>query len=227
MHLLLNAGCDFEKINDDGNTPAHIAAIHGNDMFLRVLKYLKCDLQKINNDGNTPAYIAAVYGYTGCIRVLMEAGCNLGKARNDGLTPAHAAAQNGHIDCLYVLRDAGCNLEQNVIVILVVELLHLLLRTVTNHAYVYYMMLGVTSDRQTMIVKLLQALLLGVVIQIVCVCWKNAGCDLGQTVNYDRTPAHKAAQNGHIDCLRVLKDAGCDLEHVDEFGFYSCVLGCV
>ena len=57
---------------------------------------------------------------------------------------------------------------------------------------------------------------------------KYAGCDLGQATG-GVTPAHMAASNGHTGCLRVLKEAGCDLGMPDLKGktpaYYATLVG--
>ena len=42
--------------------------------------------------------------------------------------------------------------------------------------------------------------------------------DLGQADYCNVTPAYMAAENGHIECLRLLKKVGCDLGQADNDG---------
>ena len=106
--LLLDAGCDKDRAREDnGATPAFIAAEEGHAACLRLLLEAGCDKDKAMQNGVTPAFVAAQNGHADCLRLLLEAGCDKDKAYETGATPAFIAAQNGHADCLRLLEEAG------------------------------------------------------------------------------------------------------------------------
>eukprot|EP00854_Cymbomonas_tetramitiformis_P034701 gene34701-biopygen35777 len=102
---------DLSHADNDGNTPAHRAAMVGEADSLRVLHELGVDLSHADNEGRTPVYGAAAGGHVEALRVLQDAGADLSHADNDGSTPAHSAAGGGYVEVLRVLQDAGADLS--------------------------------------------------------------------------------------------------------------------
>ena len=47
---------------------------------------------------------------------------------------------------------------------------------------------------------------------------KDAGCNLCIKNVYNITPAYMAVVKGNEACLRLLKEAGCELGHADNYG---------
>ena len=54
-------------------TPAHLAAEHGHEGCLFILKQAGCNLERPDDDGTTPANLAEKYGHGGCLRVIHTA----------------------------------------------------------------------------------------------------------------------------------------------------------
>jgi ankyrin repeat protein len=55
---------------------------------------------------------------------------------------------------------------------------------------------------------------------------KIGGFDIGVQNMYEQTPAHIACKYGRIDCLRVLLDAGADINSGDYLGWTCLITAC-
>ena len=58
VRLLIEAGADKDKANDDGTTPLYVASINGHLEVVRLLVEKGADKDKANNRGVTPLQIA-------------------------------------------------------------------------------------------------------------------------------------------------------------------------
>jgi ankyrin repeat protein len=105
LRLLKEAGCDLDKVDDCGRTPAFWAACNGNEGCLRLLYEAGCDLRKAYRYGETLAHYAACNGHESCLRLLHEADCDLDQADINGYTPAYNAAHTGNEGCLCLLKE--------------------------------------------------------------------------------------------------------------------------
>ncbi len=84
LELLLNAGqIDVSVVDSEGNTPLHLACIHGPEEAVSLLVG-KSDIMAKNAEGNTPLHMAAMYGKVDAIRILMDAA-----------DPTYTRVQNG------------------------------------------------------------------------------------------------------------------------------------
>ena len=92
VRLLAELGANVETPDNDGATPAYIAAQKGHVEVVRVLAELGANVETPANNGATPAFIAAQHGHVDVVRLLAELGANV-ETPNDGATPAFIAAQ--------------------------------------------------------------------------------------------------------------------------------------
>ena len=100
-----------DMANENGWTPAHLAAMEGHVHRLRALHELgaAASLSAVGANKMTPAHLAAMEGHVSCLRALHELGAaaSLSVADAKGRTPAHAAAMLGHVRCLHALHELG------------------------------------------------------------------------------------------------------------------------
>ncbi|CAE7798156.1 ANK1 [Symbiodinium sp. CCMP2592] len=119
------AGADLAAADENGVTPALLAAEKGHAGVLRLLQEAGADLAAAKKDGITPAHRAAQNGHLEALRLLLEvcfamlfdggppgpsAGADLGAADENGATPALLAAEFGHAGVLRLLQEAGADL---------------------------------------------------------------------------------------------------------------------
>ena len=104
IQMLIDAGADVNKGNDDGETPLHTAVLafrfnihlNNNSNLDRVIKLLienGADVNKKDNDGMTPFYHLITKYHNKrleTVKLFMENGADINAADKDGLTPFHA-----------------------------------------------------------------------------------------------------------------------------------------
>jgi ankyrin repeat protein len=71
--LLIEAGADINKADDDGVTPLYIAAELGQEAIVRALIEAGADVNKATDNGWTPLSIAAQEGHTAIVQILNDA----------------------------------------------------------------------------------------------------------------------------------------------------------
>ncbi|KAK3286310.1 hypothetical protein CYMTET_6131 [Cymbomonas tetramitiformis] len=97
---------------EDGATPLHIAASHGQEEVVDDLLAKGARVDRVMKGGVTPLFIAAQHGQKEVVDVLLAKDAQVGKANKDGATPLHAAAQHGHKEVADVLLAKGALLGQ-------------------------------------------------------------------------------------------------------------------
>lgn len=103
----------FTTLDDEGNTPLHIACQEGN---LEVVRTLLANLEPtgatISNFASaTPLYFAAERGNTPIVQLLIAINVET-NVQNEGLNPLHTACYYNHLETAKVLRDANPSLLQ-------------------------------------------------------------------------------------------------------------------
>ena len=76
-HTLLKHGVDINKVANQGLTPLHIAACRGSFEVVKVILSYDPDLEVTTSFGQSALTYAAQYGETEVIRLLLEAGANI------------------------------------------------------------------------------------------------------------------------------------------------------
>ena len=84
--MLHEFGADLDISNNDGATPAYVAACNGHGNTLMLLHELGADLDQQNKNGATPAYIAAQKGQLAALRILKNLGADVSRAKDEGFT---------------------------------------------------------------------------------------------------------------------------------------------
>jgi WD40 repeat protein len=107
LKLLLAAGGDINKCNQDGFSPIYVAAYNGHAECLKLLLGAGGDVNKCSNDGRSPIWAAAKNSHADCLKLLLDAGGDVNKCNNNGASPIYIAAFDGHAECLKLLLAAG------------------------------------------------------------------------------------------------------------------------
>ena len=67
--------CSVTAVDEDGNTPLHVASRFGSEGVVKYLAFHEdCNPNAVNHDGNTALYIAVGKGYKGVTRALLSSG---------------------------------------------------------------------------------------------------------------------------------------------------------
>ena len=81
-HILLKNGVDVNKVTNGGVTPLHIAACRGRFEVVKVILSYNPDLEITTPSGESALTYAAQYGEIEVIRLLLEAGANINHQNN-------------------------------------------------------------------------------------------------------------------------------------------------
>lgn len=93
LALLLNAGGEVDKTDEDGTNPLMAAASMGNKAAVQLLLEAGADPNSQDEDGTTALMFAAEDGYVDILRLLLDSGAELEAANQNGETAIDLAAR--------------------------------------------------------------------------------------------------------------------------------------
>lgn len=103
--LLLAAGADPHRRDDDGETPAHGAAIHASADIMRLLIAAGADVNVASTiQRETPLHVAARWGHLETIAALLEAGASVDALNHKKKTPEQWARAFAHPEAAALLK---------------------------------------------------------------------------------------------------------------------------
>ncbi|KAH7354683.1 ankyrin repeat-containing domain protein [Rhexocercosporidium sp. MPI-PUGE-AT-0058] len=108
---LIHCGVDITKSDSDGDTTLHIAAVGGDESFVKILIRNKADFHATNHLGYTPFHYAAIQGHVGVTIQLLASGANFDTLSNSGSSPLNLASFWGHIVVVKLLLDSGADVN--------------------------------------------------------------------------------------------------------------------
>ncbi|KAJ2483239.1 phosphate system positive regulatory protein pho81 [Coemansia sp. RSA 2320] len=217
QQMLLDAElADLRSVDDiNERTLAHEATIHGSLAILRAAVKAGCDPDEPDYYARRPIHYAAINGHRQCIEYLLELGSSVGIIDDDGSHAFDYAVINGHSECAQRLLQYDKTIVNGT-----PDQPALLLACEKGHESIVRMLLDAGAEivansqgvhpahvvARAGYVSILQLLL--------------ARSDAVDVVDKDLgwTPVFYAASEGNIECIRVLADAGCDLDVLDENG---------
>ncbi|MBO4350038.1 MAG: ankyrin repeat domain-containing protein, partial [Proteobacteria bacterium] len=104
VRQLLEAGCDLNAVNADGETPLHCA---GSGYAIHELIKAGADIHIRDNDGNTPLHHAAMHNEK-CVKALLAAGADPNALNHQGQNPLFCINEE---ECFLPLIRAGADVN--------------------------------------------------------------------------------------------------------------------
>ncbi|XP_062950384.1 ankyrin repeat domain-containing protein 42 [Cynocephalus volans] len=103
MQALMINGANMTSQDDRGCTPLHLAATHGHSFTLQILLRSGVDPSVTDKREWRPVHYAAFHGRLGCLQLLIKWGCGIEDVDYNGNLPVHLAAMEGHLHCFKFL----------------------------------------------------------------------------------------------------------------------------
>ncbi|XP_028729294.1 ankyrin repeat domain-containing protein 42 isoform X3 [Peromyscus leucopus] len=189
LHWLLWQGADTTQKTARGWTAAHIAAIRGQDACMQALIINGANLAAQDDRGCTPIHLAATHGHSFTLQVMLRSGVDPSVTDKREWRPVHYAAFHGRLGCLQLLVKWGCGIED------VDYNGNLPDLAFPGHVAAF------KGD-----LEMLKNLIGDGIINL------NERDDNGST------PMHKAAGQGHIECLQWLIEMGANSNIINKAG---------
>ena len=234
--LSLDASCDTEVTNSDGDTPLMCAAERGHTACVQLLLQRGATARIRTRSGYTPVRHAAERGDKEMLLALLDAGCEVDTADCCGYTPLMRAVVSGHTDCVQLFLQRGANVHVKNSYECESTLAHLAAGLGKKEMLLALLGAGCEVDAtdrygdtpltyaakrgHTDCVRLLlqrgadgmgrpcthYAAEAGHKETLLALL--DAGCGVDATDRQDRTPLACAVQRGHADCVRLLLQRG-------------------
>ncbi|KAI0814195.1 ankyrin repeat-containing domain protein [Xylaria sp. FL0064] len=225
---LLTAFLDHgSSVNEDDHysrRPLQLASIWGE---LKCLEILLRDTELVDDDddfGETSLHFAAIYGHVKCVDLLIRKGANINRPNKAGRTPVHEAAWSGQRDCVQMLLEHGADLNpldkhnrnplfyacqgnsQETAVFIFDNLLEKMIPISEINK--------VTKGLRTPLRQAANAGFDQIVRKLIARAEESGDMESLQLnqgdARHGMTPLHRAAWNGHNECVQALLEAGAD-----------------
>jgi ankyrin repeat protein len=110
--LLIAAGADVKKPNHDGATPLRLASINGSAPMVQKLLKAGADANEIGPNGETPLMFAARNGSVDAVKALIDQKADVNaKEKVRGTTPLMWAAEQSHPEAMKLLLASGADFK--------------------------------------------------------------------------------------------------------------------
>ena len=103
VKCLLENGTSIEAIDEDNNTPLHLAAWNGHTGVVELLLGKGALIEALNKNKDTPLHLAAQSGHTGVVELLLGKGALIEVQNNYQNTPLYLATWSGHTGVVELL----------------------------------------------------------------------------------------------------------------------------
>ncbi|XP_027704145.1 ankyrin repeat domain-containing protein 42 isoform X1 [Vombatus ursinus] len=112
MQALIMNGADLSVQDDRGCTPSHLAATHGHSYTLQVMLRSGVDPNVSDKRDWKPVHYASFHGRLGCVQLLVKWGAAIEDVDQNGNLPVHVAAMEGHLYCFKFLLSRMSSMKQ-------------------------------------------------------------------------------------------------------------------
>lgn len=213
---LLRHGANPNQGDKWGSTPLLLATHHRRFPVIDLLLQHGADINQANRSGMNPLLIAAMTGDEEAVKGLVERGANVNFVGQYAATPLMRAAQGGHLNVVKYLIEAGADLQAS------------------NNVGTNALYNAVTSAHpETVSFLLSQGISTKGILGHSCACFwvedegfadavqllVDAGVDLEERVGLNQgTALHAACRSGHTVIVKLLIDAGANVNASDKTG---------
>ena len=108
---LINNGADVNIIDDEQNTPLHIAFQRDNIEIIMALLDRGADVNIIDDEQNTPLHLACKKGNIELVNKIINKGVDINASNGNQYTPLHLACKNGNVELVNKLIDKGADVN--------------------------------------------------------------------------------------------------------------------
>ncbi|KAI8982286.1 hypothetical protein BDF20DRAFT_866024 [Mycotypha africana] len=214
--LLINTGLVNFKYVDDiiERTCLHVAAMNGRLDILEICTKHGASVESTDAYGRTALHYATMNGFSDCVSFLLKHNSDIECRDHDGFSPLIYSIMNGHTQCVEILIRANANIEprhegDHIPLSLACHFGH------TDIALMLYHHGAKNLPNAESLYPLHLAARQGHA-ELCRVLAQNKQ-ELEKPDKYNTwTPLFWAANDGHVDCVRELIDAGCKINVKDE-----------
>ncbi|KAI1822235.1 ankyrin repeat-containing domain protein [Xylaria intraflava] len=225
LNAFLEHGADVNEEDNRSKRPLQLASIWGEVECLEILLRHNPLIDDDDNTGNTALQYAASYGHTKCVDLLISKGANVNNYDKYRRAPLHDAAWNNQKECTQLMLQRGADIS---------------FTDYHNRTPLFFACMGTSHETASLLLDVLlernmpiseinkvtkrcrtpirQACAGGfdeVVKKLIAKA--KADNDLPslhldlKDQKHGMTPLHRAAWNGHSECVRALLEAGADV----------------
>ncbi|XP_055972252.1 ankyrin repeat domain-containing protein 42 [Sorex fumeus] len=223
MQALIINGANLSAQDDRGCTPLHLAATHGHSFTLQVILRSGADPSITDKRDWKPVHYAAFHGRLGCLQLLVKWGCGIEDVDHNGNLPVHLAAMEGHLHCFKFLLSRMSNTTEalkafndngeNVLDLAQRFFKQNILQFIQGTEYEG----NDPADQEALEFPGHVAAFKGD-LEMLKKLIEDGIININERDNNESTPMHKAAGQGHIECLQWMIKMGADSNITDKAG---------
>lgn len=223
LQALIVNGANLATQDDRGCTPVHLAATHGHSFSLQIMLRSGVDPSVTDKREWRPVHYAAFHGRLGCLQLLAKWGCGIEDVDYNGNLPVHLAAMEGHLHCFKFLLSRMNNSVQALKAFNdngenVLDLAHRFLKQNIVQFIQGAEYEGSHSDDQDDLAFPGHVAAFKGDLEMLKKLIDDGVINLNERDENGSTPMHKAAGQGHIDCLQWLIEMGADSNITNKAG---------
>ncbi|XP_045433600.1 ankyrin repeat domain-containing protein 42 isoform X4 [Pipistrellus kuhlii] len=223
LEALIINGANLTTKDDRGCTPLHLAATHGHSFTLQIMLRSGVDPSITDVREWKPVHYASFHGRLGCLQLLVKWGCGIEDVDYNGNLPVHLAAMEGHLHCFKFLLSRMNNATQalkafndngeNVLDLAQRFYKQNILQFVQGSEYER----NDPKDQESLAFPGHVAAFNGN-LEMLKKLIEDGVININERDNNGSTPMHKAAGQGHIECLQWIIKMGADSNITNKAG---------